>query len=76
MIWEIVDRLRRSRRLLRDHLLVLRHYGARAVAPRASERAEARSALLWRQAMQVLAVAFARHGLIHSKGEGGQSCTH
>jgi len=32
-ILKIVDRLHRTRRLQRDHLLVLRHYGRRQMAP-------------------------------------------
>ncbi len=63
-ILDIVDRLRRNRRLLYDHILVLRHYGIRAVSPIQSRKQEARAATLWHQAMKILDVAFVRQGLV------------
>ena len=66
-IWHTLERLRRNRRLLRDHLLVLRHYGARAISPIPNRRQEARAAILWREAMQILEVAFIHQGLVRPR---------
>lgn len=63
-ILQIVDRLYRNRRLLRDHLLVLRHYGVRHMAPDADRLKEARAAFLWEQAMAVLEEAFIGKGIL------------
>lgn len=71
----IVDRLRRNRRLLYDHILVLRHYGMRATSPIPSRKREARAATLWRQAMKILNTAFIRQGLVipHAPGKWGDA---
>lgn len=53
-ILKILDRLYRTRRLLRDHLLVLRHYGRRKMAPDARRAKEKRAATLWKEALSIL----------------------
>lgn len=53
-ILRILDRLYRSRRLMMDHLRVLRFYGVRQMPPEGWRRAEARAATLWREAMAIL----------------------
>lgn len=63
-ILRILDRLYRTRRLLRDHLLVLRHYGRRQLAPDPRRIKEARSHELWLQALERLEVVFERKGII------------
>ncbi len=50
-ILKILDRLYRNRILQRDHLLVLRHYGRRQIAPDPSYAKEARAHDLWMDAM-------------------------
>lgn len=50
-ILKVLDRLYRQRRLLRDHLLVLRHYGRRHMAPDAARVKEIRAYYLWREAL-------------------------
>ncbi len=66
-ILRILDRLYRTRRLLRDHLLVLRHYGRRQLAPDSRRIKEVRSDMLWREAMARLSVVFERKGIIQKK---------
>jgi hypothetical protein len=53
-ILRILDRLYRTRRLLMDHLRVLRFYGVRQMAPEGWRKAEARAATLWAEALKVL----------------------
>ncbi len=47
---QVVDRLYRQRRLVRDHLLVLAHSGRRLAAPDPRRKREARAASLWGEA--------------------------
>ncbi|MGE4313036.1 MAG: hypothetical protein AB7E85_02030 [Pseudobdellovibrionaceae bacterium] len=65
-ILKIIDRLHRNRVLLRDHLLVLRHYGRRAFAPDPKHPKEIRAAALWDEAMAHLEVALRRKGLMQT----------
>lgn len=53
-ILRILDRLYRTRRLLMDHLRVLRYYGVRMMPPEGWRKSEARAATLWREAMKIL----------------------
>jgi len=48
-ILKILDRLYRQRMLMRDHLLVLRHYGRRQMTPDPYRVKEARAATIWRK---------------------------
>lgn len=59
-----VDRLYRSRLLLRDHLHVLVHYGRRQQAPDAQRPREARAAHIWREAFQHIGPVLSRKGII------------
>ncbi len=59
-----IDRLWRQRVLLRDHLLVLAHYGRRGAPPLAAVRREMRAALLWDEAMNALSPALRALGLV------------
>lgn len=72
-ILKILERLWRQRILLRDHVLVLRHYGRRLIAPDPHRTTEAKAATLWRQAMDRLEPIFVRRGIIMPpKGFWGQ----
>lgn len=57
-ILRILDRLYRTRRLMMDHMRVLRYYGVRQMAPEAWRKREARAATLWREAMHALEPVF------------------
>jgi hypothetical protein len=59
-----IDRLYRQRRLIRDHLLVLAHYGRRLLPPDPQRRLEARAYGLWCEAMVLLAPVLERKGII------------
>lgn len=50
-ILKVLDRLHRNRRLHRDHLLVLRHYGRRRMAPDKFRAKESRAYDLWNEAL-------------------------
>jgi hypothetical protein len=63
-VMAILDRLYRQRRLLRDHLLVLRHYGRRMLPPDPRRVKEFRAYTLWTEALARLAPAFLRKGII------------
>ncbi|MBP7334926.1 hypothetical protein [Niveispirillum sp.] len=60
----VVDRLHRQRRLLRDHLLVLAHYGRRQMAPEADRRREMRDHGLWVEALSILAPVLRGKGIV------------
>lgn len=59
-----VDRLYRQRKLLRDHLHVLVHYGRRLMAPDPERHREARASALWREAFDRIAPALREKGII------------
>lgn len=59
-----VDRLYRQRRLIRDHLLVLAHYGRRLMAPDPRRRAEQRAHLIWREALAAIDPVLRGKGIV------------
>lgn len=59
-----VDRLYRTRRLLWDHLLVLRHYGQRKMPPDPYRWKEAKAASLWQDALEKIESALIRKGIV------------
>lgn len=63
-ILKILDRLRRNRRLLMDHLLVLRHYGLRLMPPDPARVKEARAHKLWIESMERLEEVFIGKGIV------------
>lgn len=65
-ILKVVDRLYRQRRLLMDHLLVLRHYGRRLMAPDVRRVKEARAHKLWSEALERMTPLFERKGIIQA----------
>jgi hypothetical protein len=63
-ILKVLDQLYRNRRLLRDHLLVLRHYGRRRMPPDEKRVKEMRAHTLWSEAMNRMEEPLARKGII------------
>ncbi len=64
-IMKIVDGLYRQRRLTRDHLLVLRHYGMRMMPPDQRRVKEKRSYYLWVEALDRMEPIMERKGIVH-----------
>jgi hypothetical protein len=67
-ILKVVDGLYRKRRLLREHLLVLRHYGLRNFPPDSRRVREVRASVLWGQAMERLEEPMIRKGIVREQG--------
>jgi hypothetical protein len=63
-ILRTLDQLYRKRRLLRDHLLVLAHYGRRQFAPDPECRREMRDHTVWCEAFAVLAPVLRDKGIV------------
>lgn len=63
-ILKVVDRLYRHRRLLRDHLLVLRHYGRRRLPPDDRRVKELRAHTLWHEALERIGEVLERKGIV------------
>lgn len=63
-VFRIVDRLYRQRRLLRDHLAVLVHYGKRLMAPDPQRSREQRAWGLWREALERIEEPMRRKGIV------------
>jgi len=63
-ILKVLDRLHRNRRLHRDHLLVLRHYGRRNMAPDQFRDKEKRAYHLWSEAMKRMQDVFIAKGIV------------
>ncbi|MCK6417817.1 MAG: hypothetical protein L6Q57_02620 [Alphaproteobacteria bacterium] len=66
-ILKVLDRLVRNRRLLKEHLLVLRHYGRRLMAPDPRRVKEARAYKLWVEALDVLHAPLVQKGIVAAK---------
>ena len=63
-ILKAVDHLVRQRRLQRDHILVLRHYGVRVLAPDPRRAKEARAYKIWREALDRLSDILCLKGIV------------
>lgn len=63
----VIDRLRRNRRLLWDHIKVLRCYGRRQLSPDPYHPKEARAATLWQEAMKIMETPMIDKGFIEQK---------
>ena len=63
-ILKILDRLYRTRRLVRAHLVVLRHYGRRFMPPEECRAKEVRAYALWCEALERLSEVMERKGII------------
>lgn len=66
-ILKILDGLYRQRRLLRDHLLVLRHYGRRQMAPDPRRVKEVLANKLWNEALERIEPILVRKGIVRAK---------
>lgn len=66
-ILRIVDRLYRKRRLLMDHILVLRHYGRRMLPPDPHRIKEGRAYSLWKEALARIEPVLESKGIISRK---------
>lgn len=66
-ILNILNRLHRQRRLLMDHLLVLRYYGKRCMPPDPRRAKEMRAHKLWKEALDRLDPHLMRKGIIRAK---------
>jgi len=66
-ILKILDRLYRQRRLLRDHLLVLRHYGRRQLEPDPRRPKEVLAHRLWKEAFDCIEPVLVRKGIVRRK---------
>ncbi len=71
-IFRVLDRLHRNRRLLRDHLLVLRHYGRRMFPPDARRPKEVRAAQLWDEAMARIGEVLEKKGIVRPVARDGR----
>lgn len=65
-ILKVLDRLYRNRRILMDHVLVLRHYGKRLMAPDPRRVRELRAHKLWTEALERLGDSLESKGIVHS----------
>ncbi|PWC82303.1 hypothetical protein TSH100_24120 [Azospirillum sp. TSH100] len=63
-VLQVVDRLYRTRKLLRDHLHVLVHYGRRQSAPEPERFREQRAHALWQEAFGFIAPALRNKGIV------------
>lgn len=63
-ILRILDRLYRQRRLLRDHLMVLRYYGRRGMPPDSRRVREMRAYKIWSEALARLESALIGKGIV------------
>jgi hypothetical protein len=66
-ILKILDTLHRARRLLRDHLLVLRHYGRRQMPPDPRRLKELRAHDLWKEALERMEPVMVRKGIVRAR---------
>ncbi len=66
-ILKIIERLHRNRRLLMDHILVLRHYGKRQMAPDPRRVKEVRAFSLWKEALERIEPLLVSKGIVRPK---------
>ena len=59
-----VDRLYRNRRLFREHLLVLAHYGRRHMPPDPQRRREMRAHAIWTEAFDRISPVLREKGIV------------
>lgn len=66
-IYKVMERLYRGRRLLMDHVLVLRHYGRRMMPPDSRRVKEIRAHGLWLEAMERMEDVMISKGIVEAK---------
>lgn len=67
-ILQVVDRLYRQKSLTMDHLLVLRHYGRRMLAPDSRRPKEIRAWRLWSEALSEMSPVLEKKKIIRKQG--------
>lgn len=65
-ILKVLDGLYRQRRLVRDHLLVLRHYGRRHLPPDNRRAKEVRAFQLWHEALERIGAVLEKKGIVEA----------
>lgn len=65
-IMKAVDSLYRNRRLVMEHLLVLRHYGRRMMPPDPRRVKEYVACKIWKEALERIEPVLARKGIVVS----------
>lgn len=68
-ILNVVSQLHRARRLLIDHILVLRHYGRRTMAPDPRRAKEMRAHKLWTEALAHIEPVLIRKGIVEDDSD-------
>lgn len=63
-ILKVLDQLYRNRRLIKDHFLVLRHYGRRYMAPDNRRSKELCAYKLWNEALDIISPVLESKGII------------
>jgi hypothetical protein len=66
-ILKILDNLYRQRMLLREHLLILRHYGRRQMLPDPKRIKEKRACIIWKEAIDRIEPVLIRKGIVSQK---------
>ncbi len=66
-----LERLHRNRRLLIDHLKVMRHYGVRLASPDPRQAKEQRAVTIWAEAMEVLGEALIAKKIVVPRNDWG-----
>ncbi len=64
-ILKVLDRLYRKRKLLMDHVLVLRHYGRRMMPPDQHRIKERRAHQLWIEALGEIEMVLVSKGIVN-----------
>lgn len=72
-IFKVVERLYRSRMLVMDHILVLRHYGRRLMPPDARRTREARAHKIWTEAFAHIGPVLERKGIVRLPDRRGRA---
>ncbi len=66
-IYKVMERLYRGRRLLMDHILVLRHYGRRLMSPDPRRAKEIRAHHLWVEALSRMEEVMVSKGIVENQ---------
>ncbi len=72
-ILKVLDNLHRQRRLQRDHLLVLRHYGRRHLPPDRYRVKETRAYHLWHEALDRIGAVLEQKGIIEPQPQENEN---
>lgn len=75
-ILKVLDRLYRTRRLVRDHFKVLSHYGRRHLPPDPHRVKEKRAYYIWREALERIGAVLERKGIIEPQRQQHENWAH